>query len=195
MKNFLRHEFPILIGLAGLRAQLSEQKDRDPDFAANWAIVSEWSPDARYDAHDPKSAQTIIAAINDPQSGPTMDQNILVSSGHALVKALDDAGMPPRIAMWVHNTDTDTWKLWIVPPAGFKDKHEFYRRISEIVSKNRAAVGGFDASDTEMVLDTHPAMRGIGRFLGIRGLGSAYFSGNMFNGYYLPDGIILRSDL
>jgi hypothetical protein len=48
---------------------LSEQKDRDPDFAANWAIVSEWSPDARYEAHDPTSAQTIIAAINDPQSG------------------------------------------------------------------------------------------------------------------------------
>jgi hypothetical protein len=97
--------------------------------------------------------------------------------------------------MWVHNTDTDTWKLWIVPSAGVKDKHEFYRRIAEIVSKNRAALGDIDASDTEMVLDTHPAMRGIGRFLGIRGLGSAYFLGNMFNGYYLPDGIILRSDL
>jgi hypothetical protein len=98
-------------------------------------------------------------------------------------------------SMWVHNTDTDAWKLWIVPPAGFKDKHEFYRQIAEIVSKNRAALGNIDASDTEMVLDTHPAMIGIGRFLKMGGLGSANFWGNIFNGYYLPNGIILRSDL
>jgi hypothetical protein len=124
-----------------------------------------------------------------------MDQNVLVSSGHELVKALDAAGLRPRIAMWVHNTDTDTWKLWVVPPAGLKDKHEFYRRVSEIVSKNRAALGGIDASDTEMVSDTHPAMKGLGRFLKMPSLGSAYFSGNRFNGFYLPDGIILRSDL
>jgi hypothetical protein len=124
-----------------------------------------------------------------------MDQNILVSSGHALVKALDDAGIAPRVAMWVHNTDTDTWKLWIVPPAGFRDKHEFYRRIAEIVSKNHAVLGGIGASDTEMVLETHPAMKGLRQFIRMPGLGSAYFSGNRFNGYYLPDGIILRSDL
>jgi hypothetical protein len=124
-----------------------------------------------------------------------MDQNVLVSSGHALIKALDDVGLRPRAAMWVHNTDTDTWKLWIVPRAGFTDKHEFYRRVSEIVSKNRAALGGIDASDTEMVLDSHPAMSGLGRFLKMPGLGSSNFPGNRFNGFYLSDGIILRSDL
>ena len=48
--------------------------------------------------------------------------------------------------MWVHATDTDTWKLWIVPPTGLTDKQEFYRRISEVTSKNPAALGGIDAS-------------------------------------------------
>jgi hypothetical protein len=126
-----------------------------------------------------------------------MDQNVLVSSGQALIKALDNAGLQVRVAMWVHNTDADTWKLWIVPPAKFeqKDKLAFYRQISEIVSKNRTVLGGIDASDTEMVLDSHPAMKGLGRFLKMPGLGNAYFSGNRFNGFYLPDGIILRSDL
>lgn len=124
-----------------------------------------------------------------------MDQNTLVSAGHALVKALDAIGLNPRVAMWVHATDTDTWKLWIVPPAGLTDKQEFYRRVSEVASKDPAALGGIDASDTEMVLDSHPAIKGLRGFMRMPGLGNAYFSGNRFNGYYLPDGIILRIDL
>ncbi len=124
-----------------------------------------------------------------------MDQNTLVSSGHALVKALDAIGLNPRLAMWVHATDTDTWKLWIVPPVGLTDKHEFYRHVSEAISKNRADLGGIDASDTEMVLESHPAIKGLRGVMRMPGLGSAYFSGNRFNDFYLPDGIILRIDL
>ncbi len=124
-----------------------------------------------------------------------MDQNTLVSSGHALVNALDATDLKPRLAMWVHATDTDTWKLWIVPPVGLTDKREFYRRVSEIVSKNRADLGGIDASDTEMILDSHPAVRGLRGFIRMPGLGSVHFAGNRFNDFYLPDGIILRVDL
>ena len=124
-----------------------------------------------------------------------MDQNVLVNSGHALLRALDNAGVPARIAMWVHHTDTDTWKLWIVPHQSIKSKPEFYRRISEIISKDRSMFGGIDASDTEMVADSHPAMQGLGRFMKVPGLSTVAFSGNKFNGFYLPDGIILRVDL
>ncbi len=124
-----------------------------------------------------------------------MDQSTLVSSGHALISAMDAAGFGPRLAMWVHSTDTDTWKLWLVPPTGKKDQAEFYRNIVQIVSKHRPQLGDIDASDTEMVLETHPAVRGLSKFIRLPGLGSAHFSGNRFNGYYLPDGIILRCDL
>ena len=124
-----------------------------------------------------------------------MDQNTLVSAGHTLVKALDAIDLVPRVAMWVHATDTDTWKLWIVPPVGLTDKQEFYRRVSEVVSQNRVALGGIDASDTEMVLDSHPAVQGLRGFMSMPGLGSVYFSGNRFNEFYLPDGIILRIEL
>jgi hypothetical protein len=124
-----------------------------------------------------------------------MDQNTLVSSGHALVAAMDATGFRPRLAMWVHNTDTDTWKLWLVPPVGKNDKVDFYQRIAQIVSRHRMELGNIDASDTEMALDTHPAVRGIGGFMKLTGLGSANFPGNRFDGFYLPDGIIMRSDL
>ena len=124
-----------------------------------------------------------------------MDQNTLVTSGHALVSAMDATGFAPRLAMWVHNTDTDTWKLWLVPPTGKDDKADFYRHIVQIVTKDRENFGNIDASDTQMVLDTHPAVQGLRSFMRMPGLGSAYFSGNRFNGYYLPDGIIMRANL
>ena len=124
-----------------------------------------------------------------------MDQSVLVTTGQALVRALDAAGIPPRAALWVHNSDTNTWKLWIVPPKGLSDKREFYRRLSEVVSKAQNELSGIDASDTEMVLENHPAMTGLGKFIKAPGLGSVNFPGNRFNGFYLPDGIILRVNL
>lgn len=69
IKKILDHQFAILIGLAGLAKTLKDQEDKDPVFAANWAIVSEWSPDARYEAKDPMSAQLLLTAIADPKSG------------------------------------------------------------------------------------------------------------------------------
>lgn len=124
-----------------------------------------------------------------------MDQEILVKSGHALVKAMDSAGIPPRIAMWVHSTDTDSWKLWIVPPPSLTDKREFYRRIAELISKNQTELAGIEVSATELVDSSHPAMRGIGVFIRAPGLVTVQFLGNRFGSYYLPDGIILRSNL
>jgi hypothetical protein len=124
-----------------------------------------------------------------------MDQTVLVNAGHTIVKALDTAGIPPRAAMWVHNTDTNAWKLWIVPHASVKDKRDFYRRIADIVSKHRAELGGIDASDTELVSDEHPAIRGLRVILKMPGLGAARFTDNRFNGFFLPDGIILRMDV
>ena len=69
IKKILDHQFPVLIGLAGLATELKDQKDRDPVFAASWAIASEWSPDVRYESRDVTSAQTIITAIAHPESG------------------------------------------------------------------------------------------------------------------------------
>jgi len=116
------------------------------------------------------------------------------TGGFALLKALDDAHVPPRAAIWVHNSDTDTWKLWIVPHPSIKDKREFYRRIAEIISQKRVDVGGLDASDAEMVAAEHPAVQGL-QFLTRAKFARAHFSNVKLEGFYLPDGIILRMEL
>lgn len=124
-----------------------------------------------------------------------MDQSLLVKAGHELIRALDAAGIPPLAAMWVQESDMDLWKLWIVPNPSITDKREFYRRISEIVAKSRAELGGIDTGDTEMVSASHPAMAAMGRLVHMPGLGVGEFSNNLFNGYYLPNGIVLRMNL
>jgi metal-dependent hydrolase (beta-lactamase superfamily II) len=120
---------------------------------------------------------------------------LLVGCAHPgiLVKQLDAAGLPPQVAMWVHSPDTDIWKLWIVPPESVKDKQGFYRKVAEIITKHRDEIGGLSASDIEMVPISHPAMAGISTIMRVEGLSSIHFSGNRFNGYYLPDGIVLRA--
>jgi hypothetical protein len=115
-----------------------------------------------------------------------------VTAGTNLLKVLDKEGVTPRAAMWVHNRETDTWRLWVVPAKSDTDKRQFYRRIAEAMSKHRAQVEGLDISDTEYVLDTHPAIKALSRMFRVEGTSSIHVSENMLNGFYLPDGIILR---
>jgi hypothetical protein len=124
-----------------------------------------------------------------------MDQSTLVENGHNLIDAMATAGIAPRGVMWVHNTDADVWRLWIVPSKGLNDKREFYRRVSEIVTANRNLFTEFDAGDVEMLSDTHPAIVGLSKMFRIKGKSSAHLRSNMVNGFYIPDGIVLLMDI
>jgi hypothetical protein len=123
-----------------------------------------------------------------------MDQNVLVTAGRNIVSFLDEEGIPPRAALWVYSTDNGTWKFWVVPPQSIKDQREFYRHIARGVSQNRDKMGGVDASDVEMVKDTHPAIQALSRVIRARDA-DVRMTNNMLNGFFLPDGIVLRMDL
>ncbi|WP_132028632.1 hypothetical protein [Aquabacter spiritensis] len=123
-----------------------------------------------------------------------MDKEVLVRSGQALVRRLDDTAIKPRAVLWVHNPDNDLWRLWIVGKRGMKDQ-EFYRIVADVITKNREEVSGIDISSVELIDDTHPAIMGMRGFIKISGLGSAYVSNNTMNGFFMPDGIILRMDI
>ncbi len=124
-----------------------------------------------------------------------MDQTALVTAGHKLVDAMARHGLPPRAAMWVHNTDTDTWRLWIVPPAGMTDKRDFYRQAAVLISEETDAFSGLDVSDIEMVSSEHPALKGLSREFRVKGRRDIHISSTNLNGFYLPDGIILEMNL
>jgi hypothetical protein len=80
----------------------------------------------------------------------------------------------------------------VVPPQSLTDKREFYRRIAELVSKERPQLHGLEASDVEMISTAHPAIRGLRSFMRVEGIGDMYLTGNTLNGFYLPEGIVIR---
>ena len=63
------HEYMKLIGLAGLTADLRVRQDADSVFAANWGIVGEWTPEARYESTDKSTAHLLLSAISDANHG------------------------------------------------------------------------------------------------------------------------------
>lgn len=121
-----------------------------------------------------------------------LDNHTLVKDGHELVRLLEIEGIGVRAALWVHSNDTSIWQLWIVPQHDFKDKRQFYHKISLILSKNREVFSNIDAADVEMVAETHPALPALSKFIRIEGFDSAHISNNIFNEFFIPDGIILR---
>lgn len=124
-----------------------------------------------------------------------MDTESLVSDGTKLVALLDGSKAKPRAAMWVSNPETDIWRLWIVPSVEVQDKLEFYRILSDVISKNREEFPSLDISSIEYKKDDHPAINGLKSLIRMEGLGSAHLSNNRFNGFFLPDGIVLRMAL
>lgn len=124
-----------------------------------------------------------------------MDQGTLVKNGQNLVRFLDTTPAKPRFAMWVNFSDSDSWKLWIVPAKGMNDKREFYFTVADTVSRHRDELAGLDVGVVEFTPDTKPVLQAMKSFIRMPGVGSANVSGNTFNGVFLPDGILIRSDL
>lgn len=123
-----------------------------------------------------------------------MDKTVLVSQAQALTEILDKTSIMPKAVMWVHFNDTDMWKLWIVPSQPMQ-KPEFYRVMAEAISGNRDQLHGIDIGSTEMIPENHPAMAGMNGMIRVEGISDVEFRGNRFNGYYLPDGLIIRMTL
>ena len=118
----------------------------------------------------------------------------MVKSGHDLVEALDHRGLPIGAAVWVHDSDADTWKLWVVPRSQ-TDKREFYKTVAEAIWNDKARFADIDTSDTELVEKSHPAISALNRFANVSGKNSIHMANNMLNGYYMTDGIIVLMDL
>lgn len=121
-----------------------------------------------------------------------MDSELLVKSGAELVRAMDRQGLKPRAAVWVLSTDTETWRLWIVPGSQVTEKANFYRQLADVFSANRDKLPGLDIGSVEYKSPDHPVVKGMSQFIRMEGLGSVHLTNNRLNGVFLPDGIVLR---
>ena len=63
------HKLDSLVGTAGLRTQFDADTKADPQFAAYWMAVSQWSEESRYKFWDSIQSGTLLEAINEPSHG------------------------------------------------------------------------------------------------------------------------------
>ncbi len=63
------HSIETLAKLAGLGADLAESQSSDPEFAARWQKVTDWSEESRYKLSSEADASQIIDALEDADRG------------------------------------------------------------------------------------------------------------------------------
>jgi HEPN domain-containing protein len=63
------HSLTNLLRTAGLQASLDAEISADPQFAANWNVVKDWSEQSRYSQTDQKEAEALIRATSDKGHG------------------------------------------------------------------------------------------------------------------------------
>lgn len=129
-----------------------------------------------------------------------MDTDALVRVGHRLLSLLDAAGMPPCMAIWMHNLEVDVWKLWMVPPIRRNKnenigKEQFFLNLSKIISGNRAEFSDFDIGMVAYQTVRNPLVEAIGHLFRAPGFARAHINNSKFNGLLIEECIILRSDL
>lgn len=62
------HDLAKLLIPAGLHLD-HQAAMRQPEFALNWKIVTEWKPESRYTNHSRQKAENLLAAITDRKAG------------------------------------------------------------------------------------------------------------------------------
>lgn len=64
------HDLQKLLGVAGLKQELSKKEKEDDEFRLNWAVAKDWSELARYDRHiEETRANDLYYAITDKNFG------------------------------------------------------------------------------------------------------------------------------
>lgn len=63
------HDLVKLIRVAELELELKQRMEADPAFEVNWAVVKDWSEEARYQRHPELMARDYYNAVVDAQRG------------------------------------------------------------------------------------------------------------------------------
>ena len=70
VRKIYTHNLEELLGLAGLREEFRTKASRDQNFRVNWAVVKDWSEEARYRAQvGEQKVRELVEAIVDETSG------------------------------------------------------------------------------------------------------------------------------
>jgi hypothetical protein len=98
------------------------------------------------------------------------------------------------VAILIKIEDSETWKIWIVPPIKSK-KEEFFLELSKIFSANRDGLRNLDIGMVEYRSIADRTIELFGAMFRFGGIGSAYLNNVTVNGVLLPEAIAIRIEL
>jgi hypothetical protein len=130
-----------------------------------------------------------------------MGQNALVanqvSDAQTLIKKLDIAGTPPKVAMWYFYDDVEQWRLILAIPEldALLPKQEAvaYQRVAKVVTS--LTLTSLALSDIKLVRTDFALVKAIQILMRTppTALVVAHFSDTTLNGIFMKEMIILRS--
>jgi len=122
----------------------------------------------------------------------------LIDAGAALVRKLDESGLPPDAAFWFYFTDAQAWKLVLAEvKVGRDGPKEVYRRIQRLLGKEPKQFAALSLDDVTLVKPDALVVNLLRTALrtslrtgpGISGL---RFSNNAIDGTVIEDAYIYR---
>lgn len=69
VNSIYQHDLEKLVALAGLEADRRAEARANPDFETAWAVVKDWSEQARYTISTSADAVDLLMAVAEPQHG------------------------------------------------------------------------------------------------------------------------------
>ncbi len=123
-----------------------------------------------------------------------MDQELLVKETSRLIELMDTASIPPKGVLLVRDLGSGNWRIWIVPPSQFqkKRKRDFNAEVTFLLLRNQSEFSALTNSIIDLRFPEYPAIKILGKICRAEGITRIEFTACIFNGFSLPDSIILR---
>jgi hypothetical protein len=120
----------------------------------------------------------------------------LIRAGERFVLALDAKGLPPTVAFWMEKDDSPNWVLVLAAPAlDALGPWGSYSKLLEVFKPDAPAYAPLEFADVVVLPTSHPVVTGMRNLhhTSRQALSRTWFSGNVLNGFLLPDAMVYRA--
>lgn len=118
-----------------------------------------------------------------------------IDAGLTLIRALDEAGYGTVAALWLYNSDTETWRMTIAYDGPRADLQSKYLQAAEISADWRGkhpdqpildlSKVRITSADDKLISALRPVVR-------LEGVGEVRFSQNVVDGIFVEDALLHR---
>lgn len=118
-----------------------------------------------------------------------------IDAGLNLIRALDERNYGVVAALWLYNSDMDSWRMTIAYQGARKDLEKKYLEAAIISADWREKNPEepiLDLSKVKITSADDKLIAGLGPALRVDGIGEIRFSRNTINGIFVEDALIHR---